>query len=214
MGKAKLVTLSQFWQVCKKARAKGITSRQLQGGVSDGSFDCFLESLKIEVNKSIKPPINGARIYMLHALRVRQDSEWQATISAGAPNTPRDCDVWKIGHLYRAVGSGIITENLIFLNFPDGNGSWNKALAWAETQSFKQTNPREVFAIGKEYPTLHIHLGQNPVHVVATSGCILGTQPWPLHTACSVWWQGSKREANVLWIGVLNNANAWFLFRK
>jgi hypothetical protein len=48
-----------------------------------------------------------------------------------------------------------------------------------------------VFAVGKQFPTLHRTLGLDPMYVVATTDCTFDGN----HQACYVWWNGSVASA-------------------
>lgn len=158
--------------------------------------------------KRIRPP-KGARIHTLR-VRTKLDSEWQAAINAAGPNTPDHYNVRRVEDQYAPTGTGHVVEEFILLNYPNGDGSWGKALAWAKAKDLKNTDPRRVFAVGKEHPTLHTELGCDPMYVVATTECTFEGD----HSACYVWWNGSKREANLNWVSNFGNSNDWFAFRN
>jgi hypothetical protein len=199
----KLVTRAQGGEVVGQANAKGISRERFQQALSDGSVSRFLDSLL-----SIAPP-EGARNHVIK-VRVNQEREWQEAVNAAGPDTPADYNVRKVGGQYPPAGKGIVEEELILLNFPTGGGDWYKATAWAEAQGLKQTNPRQVFAIGEQHQKLHKQLGQNPMYVVSTADCSFEGR----RSACYVWWDGSRRKASLYWVGSFDSANDWFAFRK
>jgi len=207
MSKYTPVTVSQMECGRKIANEKQIGRARFQQALDDGSFGRFLDSLKIEA-KDIEPP-KGARIQVVR-VKVEQDREWQDAINAAGPNTPSDYNVRKVGDQYAPVGKGTVETELILLNFPKGDGNWDKAMMWAEAKGFKRTNPREVFAIGEQHPKLHETIGQNPMYLVATTDCTVDGG----RNACYVWWDGSKRGAYLLWVKSFGNSCDWFAFRK
>lgn len=147
-----------------------------------------------------------------HALRIRVklDADWQKAITAAGPQTPDNYNVRKVGDQYLPTGTGEVEEDYILLNFPKGDGSWDKALAWAKANGHENTVPREAFAVGEKFPQLHRELNVNPMYVVATTECSFGGY----RNACYVWWSGAEREANLSWLEGFDDASGWFLFRK
>ncbi len=158
----------------------------------------------------IEPP-TGARVHVLE-VEVEQGREWQSAVNAAGPNTPSNFNVRKVGDQYAPVGKGKVKEKLILLNFLNGDGNWDKAIAWAEAKGFKRTHPREAFAIGEQHPKLHEQLGQNPMYAVATTDCSFES----VRSACCVSWFDSECGAFLRWVGDFGyaNANDWFVFRK
>jgi len=156
----------------------------------------------------IAPP-QGARIHTLR-LTVQLNRPWYEAIDAAGPDTPADYHVWKVGDLYPATGTDAVEGDYILLNFPAGNGNWDKALAWAQGAGLKNTVPREVFAVGEHNSLLHRTLGVDPMFVVATTDCAFESR----RSTCYVWWYGSSRVASLPWVSLLINSRVWFLFRK
>lgn len=151
----------------------------------------------------------GARIHILR-VTVKLDEQWQEAVNAAGPNTPSDYNVRKVGGLYVPTGTGEEEQKHILLNYPNGDGSWDIALSWAESKGLKKTVPREVFAIGKQHPGLHRALGVNPMYMVATTECTFGGR----RRACCVWWSDSGREADLPWVRDFGLACDWFSFRE
>lgn len=191
----------------KIANEKQVGRARFQQALDDGSFGRFLDSLKVELT-DIEAP-KGARVHILE-VEVKQDREWQAAVNAAGPNTPNDYNVRKVGDQYAPVGKGKVKEKLILLNFPNGDGNWDKAIAWAETKGLKRTHPREAFAIGEQHPRLPEQLGQNPMYAVATTDCSFEGR----RDACYVWWRASKRRASLDWVEGFGLTSDWFVFRK
>ena len=126
------------------------------------------------------------------------------------PNTPDNYNVRTVADLYPPTGTEEIEEDLIMINYPRGDGNWDKALAWAQGAGLKNTVPREVFAIGKQHPKLHEQLGVNPMYAVATTECAFGGD----RRACCVWWNDAEREARLYWLSLFDDAFDGFVFRK
>jgi hypothetical protein len=151
----------------------------------------------------------GARLHILRRVKVKQDRDWQEAINLGGPNTPMDHIARKpeVSVLYQPVSSQIVEKDIVLLSYPNGDG-WDKAMVWGEEAKLKKTVPRETFAIGEQYPTLHNTLGQNSMYVAATTKCTFGGYP----RACSVWWRDSDREAVLRWVSYFDNSSGWFSF--
>ena len=160
------------------------------------------------------PPL-GAR---LHTVRVKYDPSrpWQEAVNAAGPNTPSDYNVRKVGELYlptcgrNSAEEKLVEVELIMLNYLNGGGGWDKALAWGQTAGLKQTSPREVFAIGEQHPRLHKTLKVNPMYAVATTECSFDGR----RQACRVWWCDSGRWAFLRWVSCFVGSDGWFVFRK
>jgi len=212
MSKKLLVTPGQTNAVRDMANAKGVTRAEFQAAQDDGRIARFLDTLKVDVKNidlaTLTPP-PGAR---LHTVRIsfKPDREWQEAINAAGPNTPSDYNVRKVGDQYPPTGTEEIEEDLILLNFPKGDGFFDRALAWAASKQLQNTVPREVFAIGEQHPKLYEKLGQNSMYVAATKECTFGGD----RCACYVWWNDSKRGANLRWVGNFGSSRDWFAFRK
>ncbi len=207
MGKYTPVTNRQTDSVRDMANAKKIGRERFQKALDDGRIARFLDTLKADA-LNIVPP-QGARIHIV-SVKVKLDRPWQEAVNAAGPNTPDNYDVRKVGDLYAPTGTEEIQEDLIMLNYPKGDGNWDKALAWAQTQGLKNTVPREVFAIGEQHPNLHTHLGVNPMYAVATTECTFGGR----RQACYVWWDDSKRGASLRWVSDFGVSGDWFVFRQ
>jgi hypothetical protein len=190
------------------ANDKGVSREAFQSALEDGTFVRVLDDLKFRVI-GITPP-TGARLYALH-LQVKLDGDWQTAVNEAGPNTPSDYNVRKVADQYLPTGTGEVDADYILLNYPKGDGNWDKALTWAKGAKLQNTVPREVFAVGKQFPTLHRTLGLDPMYVVATTtDCTFDGD----HRACYVWWNGSVRRASLDWVSYFDDSNDWFLFRK
>jgi hypothetical protein len=206
MSKNTLVTSNQTDAVRNMANAKGVTRAQFQAAQDDGRIARFLDTLKVDPTALTPPP--GACLHTVH-IRFKPDREWQESINAAGPNTPNDYNVRKVGDQYPPTGTEEIEEDLILLNFENGDG-FDAALAWAKSKQLENTVPREVFAIGEQHPKLHEELGQNPMYVAATKECTFVGYC----NTCYVWWRGSKRKVGLFWVENFDNSHIWFAFRK
>ena len=155
---------------------------------------------------------DGARIHVLRRVHVQQDRDWQEAINLASPNTPMEYHVRKseVSAQYQPVSNNTVEKDIVLLEYPKGDGSWNKAIAWGQGASLKPNNPREVFAIGGQFPTLNNTLGQNPMYVVAPIECSFGVGP----NACGVWWDDSGRWVCLGWISNFVFAYVWFAFSE
>src|SRR3989338_555763 len=185
------------------ANQKKVSRAKWQRAHDDGRFAKFLDSLK----EPVPPP--GCRMHILSA-RVLLDQPWQEAVNDAGPNTPADYNVRKVGKLYVPTGTGEEERDYILLNWPKGCGNWDKAFAWAGQEELVQTVPREAFAIGRQYSTLHTTLGVNPMYVVATTPCTFGGD----QQACYVWLYDALREALLFRVSLFGSSSDWFLFRK
>lgn len=204
---SKLVTNRQAESVRQMANDKKVGRVGFQRVLDDGTFARFLDSLKVDPT-TITPP-EGARIHIVR-VKVRLDRPWMEAVKAAGPNTPDNYNVRKVADLYPSSGTGEVEEDLVMLNYPQGDGSWDKALMWAQVANLKNTVPREAFAIGEQHPSLHSTLGVNLMYAVATTECTFGGD----RQACCVWWGGSERGAYLGWISLFGSSLDWFVFRK
>ena len=207
MSKDKLVTSAQGGCLVKMANDKGIGRHTFQQAFDDGRVAQFLDQIKSGTFGLVPP--HGARIHIVRA-RVKLDSPWDEAVNSAGPNTPSDYNVRKVGHLYQPTGVGEDEREFVLINFPSGDGSWDKATKWAKSAGLKNTVPREVFAIGAQHQELHRILGLNPMYVVATTECTFGGE----RQACGVWWGVSGRGAGLDWVGGFGNSLGWFAFGK
>jgi len=216
------VTVAQAEGLRKVANDKKVGRALFQKALDNGSFACFLDSLTRPTNTPLSDKriakltklatAVGARIHILRRVRVQQDRDWQESINLAGPNTPMNYNVRKpeVSDQYQPVSKKTVEKDIVLLNYPKGDGNWDKATVWGQNASLKSTNPREVNAVGEQYPTLHNTLGQNPMYVVAPMECSFGGN----RRACCVWWNGSGREARLDWVGNFDDADDWFAFSE
>ena len=163
---------------------------------------------KILVTSNATTPPRGARLHTVR-IRFKPDREWQEAINAAGHNAPNDYNVRKVGDQYPPTGTEEIEEDLILLNFPNGNG-FDKAIAWAASKQLQNTDPCEVFAIGEQHPKLYEKLRQNSMYVAATKDCTFEGD----RSACCVWWSDWGRKAHLYGVEYFDNSDDWFAFRK
>ena len=210
MGKFKPVTEGHKKRARKIAIEKLVCSARFQQAFNDGSLDGWLNSLKIDPNAIIPP--QDARIKIVR-VKFRQDRPWQQAVTAAGPNTGNNESVRVVGDQYPSTGTEEVEENFILLNYPKGNGNWDRALGWGEGAGLKNTMPREVFAIGEHHPKLHEQFGLNPMCVVATTARTFNTVTFIGRGVCSVWWRNSDRNVSLLGAAGLLQDCAWLVFR-
>ena len=205
MSKIKPVTTGQTDGIAKMANEKGLSRSGFQSWIDEGEVSRLLDVRKM---KEIAEG-RGARIHIVQSW-VRQDRPWDEAINAAGPDTPSDYNVRKVGHIYLPTGTVAETQEHVFLNYPNGDGNWDKALELGTELKLQRAVPRGVFAVGEQHPCLHRMLGVNPMYVVATTPCTFeGSQ-----RACGVWWGASERKACLVWVSRFGYANDWFAFRK
>jgi len=207
MSKKSLVTINQAEAVRRMANEKGVSRDAWQGAMDNGDFSKFLDNLKSGTLGIVPPP--GARIYVVR-VRYSPKRDWQDAINAAGPNTPVSYNVWEVGDQYPSSDEEEIGKDIILLNYPSGNGGWDKANDWAKNVGLKRTCPRQVFVVGERHPNLHKQLGCNPMYVVATEECLFVGR----RDACCVWWRDSRRGADLSWIEDFDGSNGWFAFSK
>lgn len=221
----KPVTTAQAEGLRKIANEKQVGRALFQKALDDGSFAKFLDSLKADEETEYVPLSDarieeltalatkaGARIHVLRRICVKQNREWQEAVNLAGPNTPSHYNVRKteVSARYQPAFNKDIETDIVLLNYSKGDGNWDKGTAWGKEAKLNATNPREVFAIGKQKPDLHTILGQNPMYVVAPIECTFGG----LRSACCVWWGDSERGAYLYWISDFDGAHDWFAFRE
>lgn len=204
----KLVTDSQGLAIAHQGRDMNVGREEWQNAPWGEILRGIRDGLPVTVGvPTVAPP--GCRVHTLK-VKVRLDQPWGNAINAAGPNTPQGYNVRKVIDLYPPTGAGIVEQNLVLLNYVNGDGSWEKALAWAASLPLKKTAPRSVFAIGAQYPNFHRDVGIDPTYVVATEECTFGG----LRRACYVYWLGSDRKANLLSVDYFGLARAWFAFSQ
>lgn len=207
----KVVKTAQLEQVRKMATDKGVDSPMFQtNGLDNGLIALALDAIKLGRPIAIVPEFEvpaGWRIHILDNIPVVMDVDWDLAINNAGPNTPENCNVRKVGHLYQPTGIGTKNCRLLLLN--NNGAGWDKAMTWVnQYPQLKPTAPRHVFAIGKHKPQLHYELKCNPMYAVATTPCTFED----LQRACGVWWDVARREACLIWVSYFARSRGWFVF--
>ncbi|MDO8564857.1 MAG: hypothetical protein Q7R88_02585 [bacterium] len=153
----------------------------------------------------------GARIHILR-VNVLLDQPWHEALETLLPYNGGE-RILNVGNCFVPTGAGEEEQEHILLNHPAGKYNagyhWELAQNWAVEEGFTRTVPREVFAIGRQYPELHKELGLNSMRVVATTDRNIGGEQ-----ACFVRWYCGKREAGVALVHQFSVRSDWFAFRR
>ncbi len=218
----KPVTTAQAEGLRKIANEKHVGRTLFQKALDKGSFAYFLDSLKVDEESEYVPLSDarieeltalatkaGARILVLHRIRVKQNREWQEAVNLAGPNPQSNYNVrnTEVGVRYRPISNKDIITDIVLLNYPKGDGSCDKGIAWGKEAKLNAANPREVFAIGEQKPDLHINLKKNPMYVVSPDSSYK-------NYACCVLWDGSCRGAGLFWVSHFDDEYDWFAFRE
>ena len=203
-------TAEQVREFTRKARKVERMLQSKGGSLVDPTFAIGKVDeiiISTTVAELVSPP--GGRIHIVR-VPVRLDREWQEAINAAGPDTPNNYNVRKVGEQYLAIGTGTVETEIILMNFGPNGGSWDKAIAWANQNRLKRTNPRQVFAIGEHKPELHHELMMDYMYAVATDECAFGGD----RSACGVWWDGSGRECGLGRVEDFGYSCGWFAFLR
>jgi hypothetical protein len=88
--------------------------------------------------------------------------------------------------------------------------NWDKMQKWAKCESLQKTQPQEVFAIGRQYPTLEADLNIDAMSIVATNGFLLNNE---VHAFSLFYFSYSRRSAAVYPTDRYGHFADWFAFR-
>jgi len=202
MENQKNPTHAQFSGLRDTAIAMGIDRGVITSLIDDGGFTDLMRNRRDQVIA------DRGNTFELKAT-VRQDRPYIEALEAGGPNTPSGHDVRKVGNLYPPVSNQEEEVEFILRNFPQGGGSWDKALAWAKSNGYEKTNPREVFAVAEQHDLLKF-LNRNWLSlVVTTEHSFEGSRQ-----AVCVFVKRSFRTAELSDFGPFDYGLGWFLFRK
>lgn len=140
---------------------------------------------------------------------VCQNRPYIDSLEVGAPDTPRGYNARKVGDQYPPVFDQEVEVGLVLRNYPKGDGSWGKALAWAKSKGYKNANPYELFAVTEQYD-LCKHLERNWLRLIATTDC-----PFEdfRQAVCVLVGKKSYRSAFLYKLGFFSNDSDWFIFR-
>lgn len=135
---------------------------------------------------------------------------WKEAIMQAGPDTESDYDVLKVSNLYPAEQKVSETKELVFLNFKNGNGSYEKAAAWGKENGLTPSTPQDIFEFAIKNPDLEIFFGKSRGYIVETTGCMFDGDA----QACHVYWNDANRKAYLYWQAYFGYAYAWFAFCK
>lgn len=114
----------------------------------------------------------------IHCLSVGVDYKlsWRKSMQLAGPESPFEPDVMGVeGKFTPPSRSSVETDDIILINYPNGELGWMSALAWATgTHVLVPTIPQEVFAIGINNPSLHTELCPEEkllMYINATTPC-------------------------------------------
>jgi hypothetical protein len=134
---------------------------------------------------STNEPIRGRRLHSVIDLpvEVTGDLPWEQAVLLGAPDTETDDSIWKVGDLYPGTKGGqkTVVLSLCYLG-PDISGpSWmiEEGLQFASDRNLTLAGPREVLAVGKQYPDLHKQLEVEIMYLLAL-------YPFQMHMALHI----------------------------
>src|SRR3989344_1790700 len=174
------------------------------GGRRGSQFDpgILLRKLREGFLESIPPP-DGGRIHILPSILVREDEDWQDALVAAGPQTPDNYGIRQIGHLYQASGRGDVRKDFVLVRRP--GWTLHQFLAWGKIYCLRGTTARDVFAVGREKPTLNQVLQTDPLWVHCSDVNIFSLDlPGML-------WAGARRKAECGLALDVGCANGWCL---
>jgi hypothetical protein len=209
--KQKFMTNPQALQIRTVAASKKFTADLAQTKLLPlipRILDALMNDVPITIGVPLVAP-EGARIISIEAI-IDLGEEWDIAVKNSGPNTPADYNIWKVGHLYPVSSTGVVKRRYHLLNWPNGGGSFNKALTWGKKYNLLTTEPREVFGIGKSNPKFNYEVGPNPCYLIGTKECTFDG----IQQACDVWWDDSKRKASLDWVSLCASTDDWFAFRE
>ena len=135
---------------------------------------------------------DGLLIVRLHQVSVNWDQTWEEAIRAGAPNTPKNYAIWQAGEQYPAPAgkTGIELIGMSLLGFDRNWQSW-EGIDLAADKKARTAHPKQLFAIGQEYPNLNRILDKEFFAVVCLQKCSIGS----LTCLPDLWFEDNKRLA-------------------
>lgn len=202
-------------QLAQKAREYGVSREDFTRYIGneeklkklfaemDISTTAWFEDLKARTEKI------GARVHMM-VIDVDYSKPHKEAAMTGGPQAPSSPSVLEVADEYVLLEKGIVRETVILLNWPNGDGSYAKAVRWGLKNHLRKTTPHVLFAVGALHPRLNCELGQNPMCMAETTGCTLNGQA----NACYVWWRDEGRKTDLSWLDFFGDAGDWFAFRR
>ncbi|MEK7616323.1 MAG: hypothetical protein AAB420_03915 [Patescibacteria group bacterium] len=213
-----LMTLAQGGALAGRGIDKKVLRRTFEDYLNDGRATDFLEAMvqgKLYTNRLqlaigiglVRAP-EGGQIVFIPNVPVQPSRPWIEALEAAGPQTDQHFNVRKVGDLYKPKGSGLVTRDLVVLNWP-GHGL-AEHLAWAKQYEalLTGTDPRTVFAAAEHNPQLHRKLGMDPAWLIATEECTFdgGAQ------LCYVFFDGDKRKSSLYWSSNVGLDDDWVAF--
>jgi len=149
---------------------------------------------------------SGLYVIRLSNVPVINDRDWNQAIDAAAPQTPQCSLIRKIGHLYSPCRSGVSQVTLSILGF-DREFESQEAQRHIHKLKLPAANPRQIFAIAEQNPTLHRMLGQEHM-------ALLSFKTFKYKRSLCVpdlWFGGNDREAGSHLFYNGWNKRCWFV---
>ena len=146
----------------------------------------------------------GGYIHTFLVPPVDESREWNETVHVGGPDTPDDCDIWKVGNRYPPTIADVSKKphEIILAQFGYvGHSNSKNNIAWAKSQHLIPATPRQLFAVS-EYYSRFIKKLHNPVTVVSLIPCYFRRRQW----VCVVRWEERVREADLYYF-----SSKWFI---
>ena len=162
----------------------------------------------VTTNGIIAPPKGIVRTL---TAPVNESRAWNETMRAAGPDTPKNCNIWKVGDQYPPIlGAVERLEEIYVVNFGKDSFIQSKdAIAWGKKQHLVPASPRACFSIAEHLPKLNSYLEEvESMSVVSLRECSVEGQLG----AVGVWFSGSKREADLFWFGRAWDGGCWFAF--
>lgn len=152
---------------------------------------------------------DSIRLYLISNISVAYTKQFNNVAKAAGPLTKSDDEIFKVAELYKAPEKDSI-ETVVLVNFPNGDGSWSKALSWGVKNNLRITDPHLVFAIAEKFPKLNWKPPFGSwTYLIETTGCTFNES----RQMCCVLFNGLDR-ASLLLYQKAGQKNTWFAFRK
>lgn len=115
----------------------------------------------------IKPTLEIATIT---DLKVSYDKPWKEMIVKACPTWQNE-DLFKLEDQFPKGKNGPISASIISFG---RDVESEEVIKYAEEHKMRPANPYELYAVAKEYPTIHKDLGRDYAWLVALTPCLLG----------------------------------------
>ena len=115
---------------------------------------------------------------------------WREALQSGAPDTPRDYDVWRVGDLLPHMDMGDKIAKMTLAAF--GESQTTKGiLYWGWERGLVPAHPLAVLALGTAKPLLIDEVGRKSLGVAPLVPCMFKEA----EHVCTLWWY-PRREKN------------------